>query len=58
MVLQFFEKGFRFPETCFKVKALKTFKIFSVCHIKTCRSLKRTLEQPMLFPKAATRGVL
>ena len=32
----FFEKGFRFQKICFKVKALKTFKIFTDCHIKTC----------------------
>ena len=30
-----------FQKICFKVKVLKTFKISSVCHIKTCRSLKR-----------------
>ena len=37
-VLQFFQKGFHFPEICFKVKVLKTFKISSNCHMKTCRS--------------------
>ena len=35
------EKGFRFPENCFKVEVLKTFETFTDCHIKTCRSLKR-----------------
>ena len=40
-VLQFFGKALRFPEICFKVKVLKTFKTSSDCHIKTCISLKR-----------------
>ena len=39
--LQFLEKGFRSPEICFKVKVLKTFKISTDYHIKTCLSLKR-----------------
>ena len=30
-----------FEKTCFKVKDLKTFKISTDCHLKTCRSLKR-----------------
>ena len=34
-VLQFFEKGFRFPENLFQ-----TFNVFTDCHIKTCRYLK------------------
>ena len=37
----FLKKVFVFQKICFKVKVLKTFKIFSDCHIKTCRSLKR-----------------
>ena len=40
-VLQFFEKGFRFPENYFKLKVLKTSNISTDCHIKTCRSRKR-----------------
>ena len=39
MVLQFFEKGFRFSETCLKVKVLKMLEISSDCYIKTCQSL-------------------
>ena len=34
-------KYFDFQKTCFKVKVLKTFKILSDYHIKTCRSTKR-----------------
>ena len=59
MALHFFEKRFRFPEICFKVKALKTFETFTDCDIKTCGSLKRRailkiystvfLDKPMLF---------
>ena len=37
----FLIKVFVFRTICFKVKVLKTFKISSNCHIKTCRSLKR-----------------
>ena len=37
----FFKKVLVFKKTCFEVKILKTFKILSACHIKTCRSLKR-----------------
>ena len=53
---------FIFQKICFKVKVLKTFKISTDCHIKTCRSLKertilkipilekyRFLEEPVLF---------
>ena len=36
-----FLKGFRFLENLFQIKVLKTFKVSSICHIKTCRSLKR-----------------
>ena len=35
----FLKKIFVFHKICIQV--LKTFKIFSDCHIKTCRSLKR-----------------
>ena len=35
------KKVFVFQKICFKVKLLKTFKIFTNCHIKACRSLKR-----------------
>ena len=38
----FLKKGFVFQENYFKVKVLETFHIFTDCHIKTCRSLKRT----------------
>ena len=37
----FLKKFFVFQKICFKVKVLKAFKIFSDCHIKTCRSLQR-----------------
>ena len=37
----FLKKVFIFQKTCFKVKKLKMFKIFSDGHIKTCQSLKR-----------------
>ena len=36
----FLKKAFVFRKICFKVKVLKTFKISTDCHIKTCRSLK------------------
>ena len=55
----FLKKVFVFQKICFKVKVLKTLKIFSDCHIKTCRSLERRailkipctvdLEEPMHF---------
>ena len=32
---------FIFQKTLFKVKALKTFRIFSDCHMKICQSLKQ-----------------
>ena len=37
----FSKKVFIFQKICFKGKLLNTFKIFTDCHIKTCRSLKR-----------------
>ena len=56
----FLKSAFLFEKTCFKVKALKKFKISSDCHLKACRSLKQGailkipssycfLEEPMLF---------
>ena len=33
----FLKKVFVFQKICFKVKVLKTFKIFTDCHIKACR---------------------
>ena len=52
----FLEKAFVFQKICFKVKVLKTFKVFSDCHMKTCwslglfwKSLVSFLEEPMLF---------
>ena len=36
----FLKKVFIFQKSCFKVKVLKTFKIFTDCRIKTCQSLK------------------
>ena len=36
----FLKKLFVFQKTGFKVKVLQTFKIFTYCHIKICRSLK------------------
>ena len=38
----FLKRVFVFQKMCFKVKLLRSFKIFTDCHIKTCRSLKRT----------------
>ena len=38
----FLEKVFVFWKTYFNVKILKTFKIFSDCHIKICLSLKQS----------------
>ena len=35
----FLRKILVFQKTCFKVKVLKTFKIPSGCHIKTCQNL-------------------
>ena len=37
----FVKKVFTFQKNYFKVKALKSLKISTDCHIKTCRSLKR-----------------
>ena len=37
----FLKKVFVFQKIWIKVNVLKTFKIFTDCHIKTCRSLKR-----------------
>ena len=39
---RFFKKVFIFQKICFKVKVLKTLKMSSDCHIKICRSLKRS----------------
>ena len=36
-----FLKSLVFQKICFKVKVMKTFKIFSDCHVKKCRSLKQ-----------------
>ena len=59
MILQFFEKDFGFSEISLKSKVLKTFKIYSSCHIKTCQSFRRSdilkipstlfLEEPKLY---------
>ena len=47
----FLKKFFVFQKICFRVKVLKSFQIFSDCHIKTCRSLKwrAILKIPVLF---------
>ena len=37
----FLKKVFVFQKICFKVNVLKTFKISTDCHIKTCRSRKQ-----------------
>ena len=37
----FLLKVFVFQKIRFKAKVLKTFKLFTDCHIKTCPSLKR-----------------
>ena len=37
----FFKKVSVFQKICFKVKPLKTFKMFTDCHIETCLSLKQ-----------------
>ena len=36
----FLKKVFVLQKSCFKVNPLKKFKIFTDCHIKTCRSFK------------------
>ena len=36
----FLRKKFVFQKICFNVKVLKTFKIFTDSHMKTCQSLK------------------
>ena len=47
------KKSFVFQNIFFKVKVLKTFKISTDSHIKTCRSHKRTLKIPStVFPLA------
>ena len=38
----FLKNIFAFQKICCKVEVLKTFKILSDYHIKTCRSLKRS----------------
>ena len=40
----------RFTKTCFKVKALKMFKICSDCHMKICRCLKPSRHTASLRP--------
>ena len=55
----FLRKVFVFQKISFKVKVLKTLKIFTDCHIKTSQSLKQRtilkiprtvfLEEPMLY---------
>ena len=47
----FMRKVFVFQKICFKIKVLKTFKIFTDCHIKLCRSLKErsVLKIPIAF---------
>ena len=54
--LVFLKKVFVLQKISFKVKVLKTFKIFTICDVKRGRSLKRRpilkiriLEEPMLF---------
>ena len=37
----FSKKVFLFQKICFKVKALKTFKVFTDCDIETCLFLER-----------------
>ena len=37
----FVNKVFVFQKIYFKVRVLKTFKIFTDCYIKTCQSLKQ-----------------
>ena len=39
---RFLKKEFAFQKICFIVNVLKTFKISSDCHIKKCKSLKRS----------------
>ena len=46
----FLKKVFVFQKIFFKVKGLKTFKIFTDCHIKTYRSLKRRLFWKSIVP--------
>ena len=62
------KKVFVLQKICFKVKVLKTFKVSTDYHIKTCRSLRRRailkipntvfLEKPMLLVLALKRNLL
>ena len=36
----YLNEAFVFQKISFKVKVLKTFKLFTDCHIKTCRSFR------------------
>ena len=45
----FYKKGLVFLKTYFKVKVMKTFKISSYCHVKTCQSLKWILKIPSTY---------
>ena len=38
---RFLKKVFLFQKIYFKMKVLKSFKVFTDCHMKTCRSLKQ-----------------
>ena len=46
----FLKKTFVFYKICLNVKVLKTFKIFTDCHIKTCRCLKWRAFRKSLVP--------
>lgn len=41
MILQLFEKDFRFQKTYLRVKVMKMLKIFSIYLMKVCQSLKQ-----------------
>ena len=44
-----FLKVFAFPRNCFKVKVLKTFKVFTDCQIEAWRPLK--WKAPVTIPR-------
>ena len=56
----FLNKIFVFQKICFKIKALKLFKISTGYHIKACRYLKRRaiLKVPSTFKDSLEESLL
>ena len=46
MILQFLEKGFRFPEKLLQTESIENVQIYHWLSQKTCRSLKGYSENP------------